>query len=58
MNNNYSFDRCLNNMSLNLEIIEELENALSELGDTISTGRCPTEQPSGTSDHELQAVAA
>lgn len=58
MNKNYSFDSCLNNMDLNLQIMDELENALGELQSTLSASRFSPDQSSGAPDLEFRAVAA
>lgn len=57
MNKSYTFDRCLNSMNLNMELIEELEMALGELQTTISTDHCTSDQ-TGTADLDFQAAAA
>lgn len=52
MNKNYSIDRCLSNMVLNLEVIEELEKALRELQNTISRSHVAHDEMSSTSELE------
>lgn len=58
MNKNYAFDRCLCTMSLNLEVIEELEKALYELQNTMSRGHVTCHDSSDTLDLDYCAAVS
>ncbi len=57
MNKNCAFDRCMSDMSLNLKIMEELEEALSELQGVAPATRYSADHPCSTSGVDSDTIA-